>query len=357
MDTIIDLDGHVAICCGCTSSRRLPKEARLVNIGLALNPLGAGGELAADWPIPAYCAPTLVEMHALGSIIAKLVHDGNRVIIVDEECGAAAASIAAAYLAKRYTPLNTIIEELQSIGAELTVEAYAVVEAYAAVLRYADSEPLWEILKLGARDDWGQGELHASRVAQLAVRLWNSLAPQLGLDPSMAGLLAVAGLLHDIGKGRKDPGKGHDAVGAEIVLGSSLLDRLPRREVETIACLIRNHRNKGDPREDPLCRNEQSVLAAALLKIADGLDYSLDQSVHDARARMSGETITIDVMCREGLLCSANLERAREKAWLLERETGQRIAFTKTACSNCRCDRYEILPRKPSLEELLSRPW
>jgi len=173
----------------------------------------------------------------------------------------------------------------------------------------------------------------------------------------MAGLLAVAGLLHDIGRGREDPGKGHDAAGAEIVLGSSLLDKLPRKEVETIACLIRNHRNKGDPREDPLCHNEQSVLAAALLKIADGLDYSLDQSVHDVRARISGETITIDVMCREGLPCSINLEHAGKKAWLLERETGQRIVFTKTACSNCRRGRYEILPRKPSLEELPSRLW
>ena len=146
MDTIIDLDSHIAICCGCIDSQRLSKEAKLVGTGLAPNLLEAGRELAADWPIPAYCAPTLVEMHALGPIIAKLVHDSNRVIIVGEDCGVT-ASIAAAYLTIRYTPLSAIIEKPQCIGAKLAVDQESIVEACAAVLRYADSEPLWEILE------------------------------------------------------------------------------------------------------------------------------------------------------------------------------------------------------------------
>ncbi|WP_456365742.1 HD domain-containing protein [Thermococcus sp.] len=157
-------------------------------------------------------------------------------------------------------------------------------------------------IEFGEIYDFERGIGHASKVTQMAILLWLALAERLGLDKGSLEPLVLAAVLHDIGV--KIDEENHNSVGAAIVRS---VDWLDEREIELVSRLIYYHRPSTDLRgEDYLVR-----ALASILRVADGLDYSLNQAVWDIKVG-GGECPVITVVCRG--LCHGSLERAVKKA-------------------------------------------
>ncbi len=157
-------------------------------------------------------------------------------------------------------------------------------------------------IEFGEAYDFGRGIGHASKVTQMAILLWLALAERLGLEEGSLEPLVLAAVLHDIGV-RIDE-ENHNSVGAVIVRSVDWLDGF---EAELVSGLIYHHRPSTDLRgEGYLVR-----ALASILRVADGLDYSLNQAVWDIKVG-GGECPVITVVCRG--LCHGSFERAVKKA-------------------------------------------
>ena len=123
-------------------------------------------------------------------------------------------------------------------------------------------------------------QVHARHVADLSLMLFDTVAERYGLDPEQRHLIEVAALLHNVGL-RVDP-PNHHLVGRDIVLRYRLAE-LTRREQLLVAALVAFHRKKVRPSLEPAYlalgrRAQQETLRlAAILRVADGLDYSHTQ--------------------------------------------------------------------------------
>jgi len=116
---------------------------------------------------------------------------------------------------------------------------------------------------------------HGRQVAMLALQLFDTLAPDLGLPPAGRELLEHAALLHDIGHAIEHDR--HQRHTYYLIRASELLGFSPV-EIEMIALVARGHRKQA-PR---LSDSEMQILApanrrlvrglAALLRVADALD-------------------------------------------------------------------------------------
>ena len=123
-------------------------------------------------------------------------------------------------------------------------------------------------------------QVHARHVADLSLMLFDTVAERYGLDPEQRHLIEVAALLHNVGL-RVDP-PNHHLVGRDIVLRYRLAE-LTRREQLLVAALVAFHRKKVRPSLEPAYlalgrRAQQETLRlAAILRVADGLDYGHTQ--------------------------------------------------------------------------------
>jgi exopolyphosphatase/guanosine-5'-triphosphate,3'-diphosphate pyrophosphatase len=116
---------------------------------------------------------------------------------------------------------------------------------------------------------------HGRQVATLALELFDTLAPDLGLPPAARELLEHAALLHDIGHAIEHDR--HQRHTYYLIRASELLGFSPA-EIEMIALVARGHRKQAPRLSDP----EMQILApsnrrlvrglAALLRVADALD-------------------------------------------------------------------------------------
>ncbi|MEN6396867.1 MAG: CHAD domain-containing protein, partial [Methanoregula sp.] len=150
---------------------------------------------------------------------------------------------------------------------------------------------------------------HSHTVAALALRLFDELAPLHGLLPRDRTLLLYAADVHDIGWafGQVD----HQKKSAELVLSCGDLP-VPVREQGIIALIAGLH--GGSDRFRPtgfwhllsLDDKNRVKILAALLRVADGLDYLHAATVTDLHCSI-GES---DVQCV--LSCTGNV--ATEKA-------------------------------------------
>ena len=106
---------------------------------------------------------------------------------------------------------------------------------------------------------------HGQHVAHLAEQLFDQLQPLHGLDGRWLYRLRIACCLHDIGfaSGRK----GHHKKGMRIVEQDTSLALLPE-DRSLVAQLVRYHRKALNK-------------AAALIRMADALDYRHMEAVHD----------------------------------------------------------------------------
>jgi CHAD domain-containing protein len=153
---------------------------------------------------------------------------------------------------------------------------------------------------------------HCRQVTRLALIIFDSLASLHRLGPRERFLLETACLLHDIGW---DTGKeGHGTRGAlSAFTEESLPFDLPERAIVSTA--IACHRGRVDPVSLPYYplltpeNRARAIVLAAILRVADGLDFLHSGAVRTIRCTQVSDTIFIDVDGIGDL--AAEKERAR----------------------------------------------
>jgi exopolyphosphatase/guanosine-5'-triphosphate,3'-diphosphate pyrophosphatase len=146
-------------------------------------------------------------------------------------------------------------------------------------------------------------EPHAQHVAALALSMFDGLA-NAGLHPGDAEereLLWAAALLHDIGT--TVDYDDHHRHSRYLILNAGLPGFTPR-EVALIGQMARYHR-KGTPAMGglkPLMRKgDQELLnrCSALLRVAEQLERSRDQTVHDALVELDDGRVRLALVADE----------------------------------------------------------
>ena len=176
---------------------------------------------------------------------------------------------------------------------------------------------------------------HGRHVAALAVNLFESLAGLFPLDERWARILAQAALWHDLGfavSGRRR----HHKIGMEIVEQNpelSLSFGLEEADRPLVALLVRYHRRAWPSmkhrRFAALCREDRKALAgaAALLRMADGLDYRHKGAVEEVRMKMRRRAVGI--VCFGSGSCRKECRRALKKGDLFEKLSGRELEFSQ----------------------------
>lgn len=124
-------------------------------------------------------------------------------------------------------------------------------------------------------------QAHARAVADLALALFDAVAERYDLPPGHRRLLEIGALLHNVGLTTDPPA--HHLVGRDIVL-AHVIDDLAARDQALVACMVAFHRKKVRPQLEPAYlalgkRGQREALQlAAILRVADGLDYHHSQA-------------------------------------------------------------------------------
>lgn len=172
---------------------------------------------------------------------------------------------------------------------------------------------------------------HGRHVAALALALFEPLAPRFGLDMRWARMLAQAALWHDLGfaaGGRRRHHKRSMEIIEENVF-LSLSFGLTEAERPLVALLARYHRRAWPSmrhrRFAALCREDRKALraAAAILRIADALDYRHKGAVEEVRVSLRRHAVRL--VCFGSEPCGRECRRALKKGDLFEDLYGGRL--------------------------------
>jgi CHAD domain-containing protein len=137
---------------------------------------------------------------------------------------------------------------------------------------------------------------HARQVADLSLAIFDAIAARYDLPPSRRRLLELGALLHNVGMTTDPPA--HHIVGRDIVLRHQLGELNPREQL-LVACLVAFHRKRVRPEQEPAYmalgkRGQQTALQlAAILRVADGLDYCQSQSTSLVELVPAEQTLTL----------------------------------------------------------------
>ncbi len=178
---------------------------------------------------------------------------------------------------------------------------------------------------MGARFAGSNG--HGRHVSRLSIRLFEALAPALGLPADSRELLEYASLLHDVGHAIDHDA--HHRHSYYLIRNGDLLGFDPE-EVEIIAQTAWAHRFKSARFDDPelaVLRGSKRRLVrglAALLRLADALDRSHLAVVKNIKVTFSPGRLSIGIEARDN---QADLElwTCARKTRLLEELLNRRV--------------------------------
>jgi CHAD domain-containing protein len=164
---------------------------------------------------------------------------------------------------------------------------------------------------------------HARQVADLALQLFEATRTVHQLAPRLRALVEAMALLHNVGVEVDEPQ--HHTAGRDVLMAMKLAgysDDAGRM----IACAIRFHRKRVRPGKEPLfvalspAQRAQTLALSALVRIADGLDYSQSQSTRLEAVAVGPRVIGFRV---SGPHAGSDAARAIEKADLWAEVFGQ----------------------------------
>jgi len=188
-----------------------------------------------------------------------------------------------------------------------------------------DATAIQSVLKLAQSCEYEVQHTH--QVTRLALRLFDELRAVHGLGPQDRRWLQYAALLHDIGL--IEGPKGHHKASLRIILDSPLL---PFGETERliIGSIARYHRaalptkrHRHFARLKPATRRVVCLLAA-VLRVADGLDYTHQSLVADLVCDVAPTKIVVRCTLRQlptergERLAEIERQRALDRGQLLE---------------------------------------
>jgi CHAD domain-containing protein len=169
---------------------------------------------------------------------------------------------------------------------------------------------------------------HARHVADLALTLFDGTRSLHELNQRARRLLELGALLHNVGLNIDQPT--HHLVGRDIVLDDGFANLEPG-ERAIIACLVAFHRKKVRPQEEPtflrLRKKDQTTVLrlAALLRIADGLDYSGSQRTRIEQCEVRGAEVALTIA---GPDSEEDGARAHKKSDLLRKALSTTVVIT-----------------------------
>lgn len=206
---------------------------------------------------------------------------------------------------------------------------------------------------------------HARCVADHALTLFDGTQALHHLSSRSRSLLEIGALLHNIAYEIDQPK--HHTLGRSMILHSQIED-LNEQEQALIACLVAFHRKKVRPYYEAAflyLSKKQRILAlqlAALLRIADGLDYCESQSTQIREIEIDGNDVYLLV---EGPYAREDAARASEKADLWARvfeatlviSTPEQLTQTEQAEQPSSPAQPEAAPRQELLLDYRERVW
>jgi exopolyphosphatase/guanosine-5'-triphosphate,3'-diphosphate pyrophosphatase len=170
---------------------------------------------------------------------------------------------------------------------------------------------------------------HAHQVMRLAGDLFDGTTALHGMGDEEKFYLEAAALLHDIGQFIAY--SQHHKHSLYLILNGNLAG-FSDREIAIIGNVARYHR-KGYPRTThpefaSLSTEDRRVVVrlAALLRMADGLDYGHLSSIDRVRTEVTGRRVAFHATATRD--CRAELDRAGRKADLFVETFGRKVSFT-----------------------------
>ena len=169
-------------------------------------------------------------------------------------------------------------------------------------------------------------DAHSRHVADMALALWDAAHKALDLPEALRPLLSAAALLHDIGYDRNPDD--HQALSARLILGRGAATLTDEQAKIVAAAALLHNQNFETALADPLFSDDAAMTSAkilgAILRIADGLDYSHCQNAKIRAVRLLPDRL-ICVVSSPGY--GGNLVKADANADLWRRLTGRDFTF------------------------------
>lgn len=179
-------------------------------------------------------------------------------------------------------------------------------------------------------ETYGVDRDHARHVADLALALFDQLQQVHGMASEARRLLEIGALLHNVGL-NENPAQ-HHTVGRDIVLRTSI-EELTEQERAIVACLVAFHRKKVRPEQEPVFLSlkkksqETTLRLAALLRVADGLDFSQSQTTRVEHCNVTDTEVQLHLTGRNA---DADGARAVKKADLWHRLFSRQMTYFLT---------------------------
>jgi protein tyrosine phosphatase (PTP) superfamily phosphohydrolase (DUF442 family) len=286
-------------------------------------------------PIVDFSAPGLIELHE----IVELINRCEKPVLVHCSGGRGRSGvIAVAYLmATQGLDYYEALWRARSVEPKYveTPIQHQALRLYSKLLRAVPRRLLREAIELGRRISeeygcayFGRGVGHASRVLELSIKLAEELerVGVVKLNDGVKRALYVAAILHDVGVTLLKPGEPDDLHREYSYMlirqHAHILNEACSCDVGERAALIARLHGARDPIPPGLDREE--VVAIGVLRVADGLDYTLKQHIYDVEVERSGSRLEIKAYCGEAPLdaCEVCIEKANKKKALLEEALG-----------------------------------
>jgi len=147
-------------------------------------------------------------------------------------------------------------------------------------------------------EKYGADLVHANKVKELAVKLFDLLQPVHRLDAHHRLLLEVATILHEIGLFISS--RAHHKHSYYLITHSDILGLTP--DTQSIVAAVARYHRRSRPKPSHLeytglSRDKRIIInkLAAILRVADSLDISRTQQVQDFEHRLDKGGLTISV--------------------------------------------------------------
>lgn len=188
---------------------------------------------------------------------------------------------------------------------------------------------------------------HARQVADHALALFDATRNVHQLNSRQRALTETAALLHNLGVEVDEPN--HHTAGRDLLQATRLVHHTPEEQA-LLACSIRFHRKRVRPEKEPLFtalsprRQRQALAIAALVRIADGLDYSQSQTTRVEEVSPSGDSLSLRVT---GPYAELDGERALEKSDLWTEIYGQSWMLAELPLDVAALAQLPLTPESP----------
>jgi len=285
-------------------------------------------------PTRDFTAPQLLQIYLTVKWIKKHVDKGQKVLIHCVGGKGRSGTIAVAYTI--YTKHVSFIDALKHVravrrGAVETWEQGKRLKTFETLLNVLPEPKLTKIVEIAEKYNYGRGIGHASKVTELSLALWEQLKQKNKILHLCGTILAAAAIIHDVGVFISDLDHHKHTLKLIRENENNLRQFFSRNEYDAMAWTAYYHRTKaGDPRTNiKLIGDVKDIVtwSAAILRVADALDYGLNQSVETVSVDFQTDKLIINVYCN--IPCKYEISRAVEKSKLLRNLMKTEITLRK----------------------------